>query len=52
MKKLGKKNYAIIETIEAYDDECGGGDCYSRCRNRSAGKSLNDRLYNVIYYRN
>ena len=45
MKKLGKKNYEIIETVEAYAEQCYGVEnCYNKCSG-SARKSLNDKLF-------
>lgn len=49
MKKLGKKNYEIIETVEAYAEQCYGVEnCYNKCSG-SARKSLNDKLFNAVY---
>ncbi|GEP64323.1 hypothetical protein CBE01nite_20910 [Clostridium beijerinckii] len=51
MRKLGKKNYEIIETVEAYEDDCyAQQDCYKSCKDRVARKSLNDKLFNEAHY--
>lgn len=49
MKKLGKKNHEIIETVEAYEDICYGiENCYDKCTG-TARKTLNDKLFNVAH---
>ncbi len=51
MKKLGKKNYEVKETIEAYANNCSGvascncDDWYNYVRN-------NDRIFNIMFNAN
>ncbi|NFG63091.1 CLI_3235 family bacteriocin precursor [Clostridium sp. CMCC3677] len=49
MKKLGKKNCEVIETVEAYEDICYAlENCYDKCTG-AARKSLNNRLFNAAH---
>ncbi|MBU3107439.1 CLI_3235 family bacteriocin precursor [Clostridium gasigenes] len=51
MKKLGKKNHEVIETIEAYANCSGLGRC-NCVKGDGTGlyDNLNDSVYNAVYY--
>lgn len=48
MKKLGKKKYQIIETVEAYAGNCSG-IAICNCGGGSARMSINNKVYNAVY---
>ncbi|EPY2272400.1 CLI_3235 family bacteriocin precursor [Clostridium sporogenes] len=50
MKKLGKKLYQMVETVEAYGCDCGGSscaypDCSTNCPYGNADAYNNQRIY-------
>lgn len=52
MKKLGKKNQEVIETIEAYSCACSGKmNCWDFCPSGENVQyaSLNNYYFNVAY---